>query len=117
MKKLILIAVVGLLLTAGSIACSQTQAAQVSPASTHGPDAPKYTADQVIAVAVSRPGPGLPSCISWNFAAEYLPAQPDLKLKGVWRVEQSGVDPTQNDAPINAVRYFHEDTGTFTDAR
>lgn len=46
------------------------------------------------------------------WSAQYLPAQPDLKLKGVWQVEQTGVDADNH--KVSQILYFHEDTDTFT---
>ena len=55
------------------------------------------------------------SHMEWVWTAEYLPAQPDLKLNGVWMLEQTAVDADNH--KVNQVWYFHEDTGTFTYTR
>ena len=108
--KLFLVAIVALVLTFGSLGCS-TQ--------TSSPDTdksvPKYTADQVISKAIARGTVGMDSHMEWVWAAEYLPAQPDLKLKGVWQIEQTAVDADNHE--VSQVWYFHEDTGTFTYTR
>ena len=71
--------------------------------------------DQVIAKAVARGTVGQDSHVEWVWTAEYLPPQPDLKLNGVWKLEQTGVNADNN--KVNQVWYFYEDTGTFTYTR
>lgn len=109
MKKLFLVATVALVLTFGSLGCSPTKT------STPGTDAPQYTADQVISKAIARGTVGMDSHMEWVWAAEYLPAQPGLKLKGVWQLEQTAVDADNH--KVSQVWYFHEDTGLFTYSR
>jgi hypothetical protein len=75
-------------------------------------DTPKYTVDQVIALAIPRAGIGQDDHYQWDFAAQYLPAQPNLGLTAVWRVEQTAVDDVGRN--VSQVTYFHEDTGKFT---
>jgi len=58
---------------------------------------------------------GMDSHMEWVWTAEYLPAQPDLKLKGVWKLEQTGMNPDNHE--VSQVWYFYEDTGAFTYTR
>ena len=104
---LIAFLVIGLVFTMG---CAK-------PESKVEPDIPRYTADQVIAMAKSNPEMNQPSYISWNWSAQYLPARPDLGMDGVWWVEHTGNDPTRNYERVGQGWYFHEDTGKFTKSR
>lgn len=109
MRKIFLVAIVALVLTFGSIGCSPTQT------STTKSDVPQYTAAQVISKAIARGTVGMDSHMEWVWTAEYLPAQPGLKLKGVWQLKQTAVDADNHE--VSQVWYFHEDTGTFTYTR
>lgn len=107
MMKILLVCIIILILTFVNAGCAGTAAVK--------PDVPKYSLDQVIEKAKVRADVGLDSHIQWDWDVEYLPAHPDLKLKAVWRVTQSGVD--DNNSVVNQTTYFHEDTGTFTYVR
>lgn len=112
MKNLLLVITAVLALAFSTLGCSPTQ---TSPPKTDKSNVPQYTADQVISKAIARGTVGQDSHVEWVWTAEYLPAQPDLKLKGVWKLEQTGVDADNH--KVNQVWYFHEDTGTFTYTR
>jgi len=112
MRKVFLVAIAALVITFGSIGCSPTQ---TSSPKADKPSIPKYTADEVISKAVARGPVGMDSHMEWVWTAEYLPAQPDLKLKGVWELEQTAMNPDNHE--VSQVWYFHEDTGTFTYTR
>ena len=95
--------VIGLIFTVG---CGE-------PEPTEKPDIPRYTADQVIAVAQAN-SPVFPSqypqCDKASWTAEYLG-------QGVWVVKKYCIDRQGFNRGLFESWYFHEDNGQLNKSR
>lgn len=96
MKWLLLFCLIPILLLG---ACAQNQAANPAP------DIPRYTADQVIAVAKAySPGIPLRQCLESSWKVAYMG-------QGTWIVGKYCVDRFGRSGGLLASWYFYEDTG------